>query len=213
MRCNSSWGTKSYVHNKGSVHHYLHHIQLEWLYFYVWYSLRLCNLFQFIGRVHPQNICFKYVMLRTVTTNSTIIIMKYTWYHKYKVIIPITRGSPLRLHRKSDSKAGKVQTEMLWRHIGNLYSDANYGFYWALISGPFDSSSSGQVPSGSHWNGYMSFMSLITRLRYVLEQLRWSQRYILLVLFGNNIKNSKENIRNSVQDIYQGPSGQWKLLN
>jgi len=32
----------------------------------------------FKGAVHPQKIFFKYVMLRTVTQNSTITIMKYT---------------------------------------------------------------------------------------------------------------------------------------
>ena len=50
---------------------------------------------------------FKYVMLRTVTKNSTIIITKYTWYHRYREIIQITGWPPLWLHWKPDSKAGR----------------------------------------------------------------------------------------------------------
>jgi len=38
-------------------------------------------------------------MLKTVTKNSTVIMMKYTWYHRYREIIWITGGTPLRLHR------------------------------------------------------------------------------------------------------------------
>jgi len=58
------------------------------------------------GTVHLQKIYFKYVMLRTVTKNSTIIITKYTWYHRYREIIQITRGPRLRLHQKPDLKGG-----------------------------------------------------------------------------------------------------------
>ena len=54
--------------------------------------------------VHPQKIFFKYVMVRTVTKNITIIITKYTCYHRYREIIQITGGPPLCLHRKPDSK-------------------------------------------------------------------------------------------------------------
>jgi len=36
------------------------------------------------GTVHPQKIIFKYIILRTVTKNSTIVITKYTWYHRYR---------------------------------------------------------------------------------------------------------------------------------
>ena len=57
------------------------------------------------GTVHPQKIFVKYVMLRTVTKNSTLIITKYAWYHRYREIIQIPGGPPLRLHRKLDSKA------------------------------------------------------------------------------------------------------------
>ena len=42
------------------------------------------------GTVHPQIIFLKYVMLRTVTKNSTIIITKVTWYHRYRETIQIT---------------------------------------------------------------------------------------------------------------------------
>jgi len=47
------------------------------------------------------------VMLKTIANMSTIIITKYTWYHRYSEIIQITGGLPLRLHRKPDSKARK----------------------------------------------------------------------------------------------------------
>jgi len=57
--------------------------------------------------VYSQKIFFKYVMLRTVTNNSTIIITKYTWYYRYREIIQINGGPPLRLLRKPDSKAGR----------------------------------------------------------------------------------------------------------
>jgi len=57
------------------------------------------------GTVHLQ-IFFKN-MLRTVTKHSTIIITKYTWYHRYREIIQITGGPQLRLYRKQDSKAGR----------------------------------------------------------------------------------------------------------
>jgi len=33
-------------------------------------------------------------------------------------------------------EGGKEQTEMLWRHIDDLYTDADYSFSWALISHP-----------------------------------------------------------------------------
>ena len=46
-------------------------------------------------------------MLRTVTKNTTIIITKYTWYHRYRVIIQMTGGPPLWLHRKPGSNAGR----------------------------------------------------------------------------------------------------------
>jgi len=56
-------------------------------------------------------------MLRTVIKNSTIIITKYTWYHRYREIIQITGGPPLRLHRKLDSKAGRRNpkcSDVIW---------------------------------------------------------------------------------------------------
>ena len=53
----------------------------------------------------PQIIFLKYVMLRT--KYSTIIITKYTRYHRYGEIVQITGGPPLRLHRMPDSKAGR----------------------------------------------------------------------------------------------------------
>jgi len=59
------------------------------------------------GTVHPQKIFLKYVMLTTVTKNSTIIITKYTWYHRYREIIQITGGPTFRLQQKPDSKAGR----------------------------------------------------------------------------------------------------------
>jgi len=59
------------------------------------------------GTVHYQKIFLKYLMLRTITKNSTIIITKYTWYHRCREIIQITGGPPLRLRRKPDSKAGR----------------------------------------------------------------------------------------------------------
>ena len=43
------------------------------------------------GTVRSQ-IFLKYIMLRTVTKNSTIIITKYTWYHRYREIIQSTGG-------------------------------------------------------------------------------------------------------------------------
>jgi len=48
-------------------------------------------------------------MLRTVTVtkNSTIIITKYTGYHRYREIIQITGGPQLWLHRKADLKVGR----------------------------------------------------------------------------------------------------------
>jgi len=58
------------------------------------------------GTAQPQKIFLNYVMLRTVTKNSTIIITKYTRYHRYRVIIQITGGPPLQLHRKPDLKEG-----------------------------------------------------------------------------------------------------------
>ena len=59
------------------------------------------------GTVHPQKVFLKYVMLRTVTKNSTIVITKYTRYHRYREIIQITGGPPLRLYWKPDLKAGR----------------------------------------------------------------------------------------------------------
>ena len=59
------------------------------------------------GTVHPQKLKKIYIMLRTVTKNSTIIITKYTWYLWCREIIQITGGPPLWLHQKPDSKAGK----------------------------------------------------------------------------------------------------------
>ena len=57
------------------------------------------------GIVHTQKIFFKYVMLRTVTKNSTIIIMKHTRYHGYREIIQITEGgkekTEMTSHRRS----------------------------------------------------------------------------------------------------------------
>jgi len=56
-------------------------------------------------------------------------------------------------------EGGKEQSEMLWRHIGDLYTDEDDSFSWALISELVESSSSCQVPSGSNWYGCMSFMT------------------------------------------------------
>ena len=38
----------------------------------------MCTKYSLKGTVHHQKIFFKYVMLRTVTKNSTLIITKYT---------------------------------------------------------------------------------------------------------------------------------------
>ena len=46
-------------------------------------------------------------MLRTVTKISTILITRYAWYHRYREIIQITGGPPLRLHPMPDSKTGR----------------------------------------------------------------------------------------------------------
>ena len=46
-------------------------------------------------------------MLRTVTNNSTIMIMKYTWYHTYREMTQITGGLLLWLHWKPDLKVGR----------------------------------------------------------------------------------------------------------
>jgi len=70
------------------------------------------TVFVIKGTVHPHKIFLKCVMLRTVTKNSTIIIMKYTWHHRYREIVQITREPPLRLHRKPDPKAGK--RKLIW---------------------------------------------------------------------------------------------------
>ena len=53
-------------------------------------------------------------MLRTVTKNSTIIITKYTGYHRYREIIQITGGPEARF------EGGKEKTEMLPCHTGAL---------------------------------------------------------------------------------------------
>ena len=85
-----------------------------WYFFYCILILTLENLSVILiycwylkGRVHLQKIFLKYVLLRTVTKNTTIIITKYTWYHRYREIIQITWGLPLRLHLKTDLKAGR----------------------------------------------------------------------------------------------------------
>ena len=70
-----------------------------------WERMMYSGKDSFKGTVHHQKIFLQYVMLRMVTKNSTIIITKYTWCHRYMEIIQITGGPPLRLHRKSDSKA------------------------------------------------------------------------------------------------------------
>jgi len=93
-------------------------------------------------------------MLRTVTNNSTIIITKYTWYHRYRENNP----NHWRAAITAASEGGKKQTEMLWCYIGDLYTDTDYSFSWALISESFESSSC-HVPSGSNWYGCMSFMT------------------------------------------------------
>jgi len=51
-------------------------------------------------------------MLRTVTKHSTIII---TCYHRYREIIQITKGPPLRQYRKKEARFEDVKekTEML----------------------------------------------------------------------------------------------------
>jgi len=48
-------------------------------------------------------------MLRTVTKNSTIIIMKYTWYHRYWEIIQIT-GAAIVAAQEARFKGGKEKT-------------------------------------------------------------------------------------------------------
>jgi len=55
-------------------------------------------------------------MLRTVTKNSTILITKCTWYHRYREVIQITGGPPLRLNRKPDSKAEGANWNALTSH-------------------------------------------------------------------------------------------------
>ena len=88
------------------------------------------------GIVHSQKIFFKYVMLRTVTKNSTTIITKYTRYHRYREIIQISGGPPLRLHRKPNSNAGRRKlkcSDVTWA----LSRLTHYSLSWALISEPF----------------------------------------------------------------------------
>ena len=46
-------------------------------------------------------------MLVKVPRNPTILMTNSTRYHKYKEVIPITGGLPLRLPRMSDCTAGK----------------------------------------------------------------------------------------------------------
>jgi len=65
----------------------------------------------------------------------------------------------------------KEQNEMIWRHIGDLYADADYSFSWALISEPFLIIF---LLSGSFWHKLIWLyvihdVILTTRLRYVLE--------------------------------------------
>jgi len=74
----------------------------------IWHNLggnTIILFFNVKGTVHHQKIFLKYVMLRTVTKNATIIITKYTCYHRYREIIQITGGPPLWLHQKPDLKA------------------------------------------------------------------------------------------------------------
>ena len=71
--------------------------------------------------VHPQKWFLKYVILRTITKHSAIIINKYTRYHRYRDnnanqrMAAITAAAP-----EARFEGGKEKTEMLWRHIGAL---------------------------------------------------------------------------------------------
>jgi len=72
-------------------------------------------------------------MFRTVTKYSTIIITKYTWYHRYREIIQITGGLPLLLHWKPDLKAGRRKLEccdITWL-ISSLIFSVNI---WAILN-------------------------------------------------------------------------------
>ena len=75
-------------------------------------------------------------MLRTVTRNSRIITMKYTWYHRYREIIQITGGLPLRLHRKPGSKAGRRNWNVVTSHdMVVCHSWCNFNKIIAFCSG------------------------------------------------------------------------------
>ena len=68
-------------------------------------------------------------------------------------------------------KGGKEQTEILWWHMGDLYTDVYYGFSWVLISEPFWIIF---LLSGSFWLKLIWLyvihdIMLTMQLRYVLE--------------------------------------------
>jgi len=90
------------------------------------------------GRVLPQKIFLKYVILRTVTKISTIIITKYTWYHKYREIIKITVGPPLRftgsqIWRREGENSNAVMSHehyLDWRGLWFLMSVD----FWVILN-------------------------------------------------------------------------------
>ena len=73
-----------------------------------------CSIIQLLkGTIHPQIILLKYVKLITVNKKLTIIMMNK---HRYKEIIPITGGPPLRLHRMPDLKTEREKSSALTSH-------------------------------------------------------------------------------------------------
>jgi len=66
------------------------------------------TFFQIKGTIHPQKKLLKYVMLRTVTKYSTIIITKYTCFHRSREIIQIIAIPEARFELES----GKEKTQI-----------------------------------------------------------------------------------------------------
>jgi len=122
---------------------------------------------QFKGTVHLQLIFLKYVMLRTVTKYSTIIITKYTCYHRYREIIQITGGLPLQLHQMPDLKGGRRKSNALMSLGPGVQSSHRHQLVFLVLlklssiiphfSKQLESSCNGS--SGSNWYCCVSFMA------------------------------------------------------
>jgi len=109
--------------------------------------------------VNRQNCFYKYAMLRTVTTYSTIIIAKFTWYHRYREMIQLTGGPPLRLHRKPHSKVGMrilKCSDLTWALSRLTRIIVSLERYYLSH---FESPSPCKDPSGSKWYACISFMT------------------------------------------------------